>query len=196
MISYIKWTIIELESNYTTILTSGGVWYDILINELTFSKLINNSNTELFIYHYKTENSESLFWFLDKAEKIFFQEIIKISWIWWKVALSILSIWLNSLYQAINNEDLNKISSIKWIWKKMSEKFILEMKDKKFDINFNNNTENNKPHLDKNLFESIKNTLTNMWYKPKDIDEVLLNLPKDLEQDIKTILPFVIKKLS
>lgn len=197
MISYIKWKVITLDYSLVTILTSWWVWYDILINELTFSKLKLDEENELFIYHYRTENSENLFWFLNLDEKSFFSEIIKISWIWWKVALSILSIWINNLVSAINNEDTNIINSIKWIWKKMSEKIILEMKDKKILLTVDNielKKENNV--LDKNLFVSIKETLIWMWYNNKTVENALLNLPKDIEKDVWVILAYMIKELS
>lgn len=199
MISYIKWTIIDIDFSYLTVLTSWWVWYDILINELTFSKLTKNDEVELFIYHYRTENLETLFWFLEIDEKIVFSEIIKISWVWWKVGLSILSIWLNNLFQAINNEDSNMIQSIKWIWKKMSEKIILEMKDKKFNLktlDFDTKKEKLQVNLNKDLMTSIKETLVNMWYNYKQVESALQNLPDDLEREVWVILPFLIKELS
>lgn len=197
MISYIKWKVINLDFSFVTILTNWWVWYDILINELTFSKLKIDEEVELFIYHYRTENSENLFWFLNFNEKSIFSEIIKISWIWWKVALSILSIWVNNLVSAIQNEDTNMISSIKWIWKKMSEKLILEMKDKKFLSSVENidpKKENNS--INKDLFASIKETLVNMWYNGKTVENALLNLPSDIKKEVWEILPYIIKELS
>lgn len=197
MISYIKWKVIDLDYSFVTILTNWWVWYDILINELTFSNLKIEEECELFIYHYRTENSENLFWFLNFNEKSIFSEIIKISWIWWKVALSILSIWVNNLVSAIQNEDTNMISSIKWIGKKMSEKLILEMKDKKFLSNIENTDpkkENNS--INKDLFASIKETLVNMWYNNKTVENALLNLPSDIKKEVWEILPYIIKELS
>lgn len=197
MISFIKWKVISLDYTNTTILTSGWVGYDILINELTFSKLKIEEEAELFIYHYRTENSENLFWFMNSNEKSFFSEIIKISWIWWKVALSILSIWINNLVSAINNEDTNIISSIKWIWKKMSEKIILEMKDKKILWSIESldpKKENNS--INKDLFASIKETLVNMWYNNKTVENALLNLPSDIKKEVWEILPYIIRELS
>ena len=34
---------------------------EIIINDLTYSKLINKEEIEIFIYHHITENSESFF---------------------------------------------------------------------------------------------------------------------------------------
>ena len=136
MISYITWKIIDLDFTNMTILTNSWVWYEVLINELTYSKLATIEEVELFIYHYKTENSENLFWFIEKEEKKVFSELIKISWIWWKVAMQILSLWVERLIMAIKWEDNKTIESVKWVGKKMAEKIILELKDKEFSIDF------------------------------------------------------------
>ena len=52
MISYIKWKIIDLEFNSVTILTNSWVGYELGINELIYSKLSLEEETELFVYHH------------------------------------------------------------------------------------------------------------------------------------------------
>lgn len=196
MISYITWKIIDLDFTNMTILTNSWVWYEVLINELTYSKLATIEEVELFIYHYKTENSENLFWFIEKEEKKVFSELIKISWIWWKVAMQILSLWVERLIMAIKWEDNKTIESVKWVGKKMAEKIILELKDKEFSIDFRK-TENviKANNIDSSLHSSIKSTLTAMGYNSKDIDNVLFNLPEWINET-KDIIPYVIKSLS
>jgi len=181
MISYLKWKIIELNFTNLSILTSWGVWYEVFINELIYAKLSIQEDTEIFIYHHRTENSQSLFWFIEPDEKNIFMELIKISWIWWKVAMLILWLWINRLLGAISYEDNKTIESIKWIGKKMAEKIILELKDKDFWINFwkwKNENEKNIQIINRNLFSSIKDTLVNMGYNWKDIENLLNTLPE------------------
>jgi Holliday junction DNA helicase RuvA len=197
MISYLKWQIIELEFDRLTILTSSWVWYEVFINELIYAKLVLQENAEIFIYHHRTENSQSLFWFTQKDEKIIFNKLIKISWVGWKVAMLILWLWVNRLLESIAYEDNKTIESIKWIGKKMAEKIILELKDKDFWIELWNNikSSDNKNILSKDLFTSIKDTLVNMWYTWKNIDIVLKNLPEWMKE-AGDIIPYIIKKLS
>lgn len=196
MISYIKWKIIELDFNNITVLTSQDIGYEIHINELTYSKISIEKDIELFIYHHITENNQTLFWFLQREEKNIFKELIKISWVWWKVAMQILSLWIEGLVFAIKNEDNKTIESIKWIWKKMAEKIILELKDKDFQIDFNNKNNLTKAKsIWADLHISIKSTLTNMWYNPRDLDKILWELP-DWMTNASDIIPYVIKELS
>lgn len=196
MISYLKWKIIELDFLSTTILTSGGVWYNVGINELTYSKLWLESEVWLYIYHHITENNQSLFAFIELEEKKVFSELIKISGVWWKVAMQILSLWIERLILSIQGEDNKTIEGIKWIWKKMAEKIILELKDKDFGIVITNSDTVKKANtIPADLHSSIKSTLTNMWYNPRDIDRVIFELPEWIN-NAGEIIPYVIKELS
>ncbi len=197
MISYLKWEIIELDFNSLTILTSGGVGYAVVINEIISANLVLNDDAEIFIYHHKTENSEALFGFLEKSDKDVFTELIKISWVWGKVAMQILSLWIERLIHAIQSADNKTIEGIKWIWKKMAEKIILELKDKEFKVQVDTSSWTNtaKVFIDRSLFEQIKDTLVNMWYQGKDVERVLEGLPEEMK-GAGDILPYCIRELS
>lgn len=196
MISYITWKIIDLNFTNVVILTASWIWYDIWINELIYSKLGLEDEVYMHIYHQKTENSEGLFWFLEKNEKKVFGELIKIPWIGWKVAMQILSLWVERFVLAISNGDSNTIEWIKGIWKKMAEKIILEMKNKDFWINLSSKENILKANsLSPDLHSSIKSTLSNMWYNPKDIDRVLNELPEWIS-GASEVIPYVIRNLS
>lgn len=196
MISFIVWKIIDLDFTNATILTSSGVWYEIWINELTYSKLANDSEVSVHIYHHITENNQTLFWFIEKEEKMVFKELIKVSWVWWKVAMQILSLWLERLVLAISAEDKKTIESIKWIWKKMAEKIILELKDKDFGISIKNGETISKANtISADLHSSIKSTLTNMGYNAWDIDRKMASIPEWME-NAGDIIPYIIRELS
>ncbi len=196
MISYLKWKIIELDFLSLTVLTSGGVWYSVGINELTYSKLWVDSEVWMYIYHHITEWNQSLFGFTELEEKKVFTELIKISWVWGKVAMQILSLWIERLVIAIKNEDNKTIESIKWIWKKMAEKIIIELRDKDFGINFSSSETVKKANtISWDLHTSIKSTLTNMGYNPRDIDRLLSVLPEWMD-NAGDIIPYIIKELS
>jgi len=204
MIAYLKWKIINLKNNKIIILPNSGVGYEVLISELCFSQLQTQKETELFIYHHRTENSQLLFGFLEEEEKQIFEELIKVNWIWWKVALNILSIWISKLIQAIKSADNKTIESIKWIWKKWASKIILELKDSdiiKSYTNINNTSSqstNSELKTDTKLisqkYQDVINSLIVMWYKKEDIEKTLANLPESIDS-INDIIPFVIKNI-
>jgi len=201
MIAYLKWKIIDLDFNKVVILANSWVGYEVLISELVYSNLQGLKEIELFIHHHRTENSQILFWFIEKEEKQIFEELIKVNGVGWKVALNILSIWILRLIDAISSADNKTIESIKWIGKKWASKIILELKDSDIIKSYksNNSDKNNSQILEnKNIstekYQDVINTLVAMWYKKEDIEKTLAKLPESIGS-INEIIPFVIKNI-
>jgi len=205
MIAYLKWKIIELDFNKVVILLNSWVWYEVLISELVYSNLQGLEEVELFIYHHRTENSQLLFGFVEREEKQIFEELIKVNWVGWKVALNILSIWIKRLIESIKTADNKTIESIKWIWKKWASKIILELKDSDIIKSYTsmNNTGSKFTNtwevtgnwnISPEKYQDVINTLVAMWYKKEDIEKTLANLPESLGS-INDIIPFVIRNI-
>ena len=202
MIAYLKGKIIELKSNKVILLLNSGIGYEILISELVYTNLQGLEEIELFIYHHRTENSQILFWFIEKEEKQIFEELIKVNWVGGKVALNILSIWILRLIEAIKSADNKVIESIKGIGKKWASKIILELKDSDIiksykningtGLKFSNSELETGPNSDK--YQDVINTLVAMWYKKEDIEKTLAILPESISS-INDIIPFVIKNI-
>ncbi len=200
MLSYIKWEIKNLELTSTIILTSSGVGYEIIINELIYAHIYEKEEIELFIYHNINENGQTLFWFLSFDDRTLFKELIKISGVWWKVAQNIMSLWSSRLKAAILEDDKKTIESIKWVGKKMAEKIVLELSDKEIIKSFLSQkmtsgiSAKNTFSLDTSLKQEILTTLTMMWYQSKKVEEILSNLPSNL-LTAQDIIPYVVKNI-
>jgi len=197
MIAYLKGKIIDLEENNVTILTESWIWYNVLISQITFAEISGQNEIELHIYNHITENSNLLFWFLEKKEKQVFLELIKISWVGWKVALNILSLWINRLSEAVINSDNKTIEWVNWIWKKWASKIILELQDKDIIQNMwiTNSSSTWEKVVIKQYDREIYETLVNMWFNAKKVWEVLSTLPEELTT-AEEIIPYAIKHLS
>lgn len=197
MISFLTWKIFDLETWKCNILTNCWIGYEVNINELTYSKILLWDEIDLYIYHNITENNQSLYGFLDKQEKLLFSEFTKVSWVWWRSALNLLDLWSSNIFDALAREDTNFFSQAKWIWKKMAEKVILELKDKDFIktklINFNNESKEQEL-IFRDVDKQIKSSLVSMWYDSYKIDEILRELPNDI-MDMWEILQYVIKNI-
>ena len=199
MIAYLSGKIIDLEINKMILLTNSWIGYEIWISDITQLNIEKNIELGFYIYHHITEGNQSLFGFLEKEEKQIFEELIKISWIWWRVAIQILSLWINRLSISVANADKKTIESIKWIWKKMAEKIILELKDKDFIKNYEFIWDNSKgdkktSNLNTSLHSDIISTLTNMWYSKQAIEKALSKIPENLK-NMEEIIPAVIREM-
>lgn len=191
MISYLYGQIIELNFNSITIMTTGGVWYEVWISELSYASLSLEQTIEMPIYHHITEGHQALFWFLDSSEKAIFTELIKISGIGGKVAMQMLSLGASRLVGAIESADNKTIEWIKGIGKKMAEKVVLELKDKQFSIAGTTETGSKPVSSD---FADVLATLVNMWYDRNNVEKMLSDLPEGMSW-IGEIIPYVIKNI-
>jgi len=77
------------------------------------------------------EDAHLLFGFLTAAERAAFRQLLKISGVGPKVALSVLSgMSVDDLAGAVANEDAGRLTKIPGIGKKTAERLVLELRDK------------------------------------------------------------------
>ena len=114
------------------IVDSGAVSFEVIASSAAVSKFVNsNEEVSVLTYLQVKEDGMALFGFADREEKEVFLELINVSGIGPKMAISILSsIDSKSLISAINNCDVKLLSSVKGLGKKTAERICLELKDK------------------------------------------------------------------
>ena len=91
MISKIFGTVDDINENYFTLMTSGGVGYNIFSTTNTISSLELDQSVTFFIETQVREDSIRLFGFTTLTEKAWFNLLCTVQGIGAKVALSILS---------------------------------------------------------------------------------------------------------
>ena len=194
MISWISGEIVELwrvNPKFIVLINCQGIGYEIQILESLFLKLksnqISNKNITLWIKHIKKEDSDLLFGFTSKDQKNFFIEILNIRGIGSQIGMGILNKFsIQEFIIAINTSNKKLISSIPGIGQKMTERLILELKNKfKNEIQLEEKQckdefEFKDPEINK-MMDDLKLTLKSLNYKNKEI---------------KTILPTIIKKID
>jgi len=123
---------IAIKTPQNVIVDVGGVGYDIITPLSTFYLLPDPpEEVRLYIHTNVREDAIQLFGFLSMLEKALFLLLTGVNGIGPKLAVNILSgIGPNELLNAISTGDIFKIQTIPGIGKKISERIILELKDK------------------------------------------------------------------
>ena len=198
MISWITGELIELwQSNqkFFFLINTQGLGYEIQILEPLFLKLKtnqkSNKNITLWIKHIKKEDTDLLFGFSSKEQKNFFIEILNIRGIGSQIGMGILNKFsINEVINAIDTQNKKLIGSVPGIGQKMTERLILELKNKyKNKLQIKN--EKNKEELPiKNseinkMIGDLELTLQSLNYKKKEINSILPILIKETEVLIK-----------
>jgi len=194
LISWINGDLIEAwqtNQKFFILINCQGLGYEIQILESLFLKLktnqISNKNLTLWIKHIKKEDSDLLFGFTSKEQKNFFIEILSIRGVGSQISMGILNKFsINELINAIKTQNKKLICSVPGIGQKMSDRLILELKNKlKSEIQFEEEKAKDEfeikdPEINKKI-EDLQLTLKSLNYKKKEI---------------KTILPIIINEVD
>jgi len=195
MLAFLRGTVQMLETGSILLTTSGGIWYEIHINDQVFGAFFGNGTPsgeqELFLYHQISENGQSLFGFLSLEERVFFKELIKIPGIGGKAAQAILWLGIATIYQAITEKEQEIFESVKGIGKKVAGKIINELQDNKTIASYElSHISSVKKVAVWDEYSQIVASLVAMGYQEKRVLEMLGELPEWLEttQDILAYL--------
>ena len=194
MISWINGELVELwqtNQKFFVLINCQGLGYEIQILESFFLKLktnqISNKKITLWLKHIKKEDSDLLFGFTSKEQKNFFIEILSIRGVGSQIGMGILNKFsIGEVINAIKTQNKKLICSVPGIGQKMSDRLILELKNKfKSEIQFEEEKANDEfeikdPEINK-MIEDLQLTLQSLNYKNKEI---------------KTILPIIINEVD
>ena len=194
MISWINGELVELwqtNQKFYVLINCQGLGYEIQVLESFFNKLktnqISNKNITLWLKHIKKEDSDLLFGFTSNDQKSFFIEILSIRGIGSQIGIGILNKFsISEVIYAIKTQNKKLICSVPGIGQKMSDRLILELKNKfKSEIQFEDKKDKDKfeikdPETNK-MIEDLQLTLQSLNYKNKEI---------------KTILPIIFKEVD
>ena len=194
MISWINGELVEswqTNQKFFVLINCQGLGYEIQILESFFLKLktnqISNKKITLWLKHIKKEDSDLLFGFTSKEQKNFFIEILSIRGVGSQIGMGILNKFsISEVTNAIKTQNKKLICSVPGIGQKMSDRLILELKNKfKSEIQFEEEKAKDEfeikdPEINK-MIEDLQLTLQSLNYKNKEI---------------KTILPIIINEVD
>lgn len=132
MFYYINGTLEYRDSN-TCVLDCGGVGYKLTVSLVTSDSLVNKLQQKVKLYTYLAvrEDGIELFGFGSNEERACFNQLISVSGVGPKAAMSILSTLTPDRFSlAVCTEDAKAISKAPGIGTKTAARIILELKDK------------------------------------------------------------------
>ena len=152
---------------------------------------LNNVDTDsnekiitLWIEHIRREDSEFLFGFVQKEERDFFRDLLKVRGIGPQIGMSLLNKYsINEVKTSLIKQNKDLISSVPGIGKKMTERIFLELKNKIAVI---------EECSDKNVNQNDKEEVTFIF---KDIDIALRSLEYPIK-DIKNTINLIKSEFS
>ncbi len=109
-----------------------GVGYEINVPMSTFYQLPATGNdVTLYTHLIVREDAHQLYGFASEHERHVFRQLLRISGVGARTALSVLSgMSVSDLYEAVSAQDSARLTKVPGIGKKTAERLLLELKDK------------------------------------------------------------------
>lgn len=114
------------------VLDVNGVGYELDVPMSTFYNLAANGERATLLTHFAVrEDGHYLYGFLTEAERFAFRQLLKISGIGARTALSVLSgLSVGDLAAAVARQEVGRLMKVPGIGKKTAERLLLELKGK------------------------------------------------------------------
>jgi Holliday junction DNA helicase RuvA len=169
---------ILLEKNPPQILLDvQGVGYELDVPMSTFYNLpALHEKVVLHTHFVVREDAQLLYGFASNEERLAFRQLLKISGVGPKLALSVLSgLSLGDLAAAVANKEVGRLTKIPGVGKKTAERLLLELQGK-FTVSGTHSTQGAAITSSSN---DIANALLALGYNEKEADWAAKQLPKD-----------------
>ena len=201
MFYYLNGTLEHRDAN-TCVIDCGGVGYKLTVSLTTSDSLVNKMNQTVKLYTYLAvrEDGIELFGFATNEERACFNQLISVSGVGPKAAMSILStLSPDNFSLAICTEDVKAISKAQGIGTKTAARIVLELKDK---ISKDMMSAGSKSEMAKSTVAPINSTLSEalealmvLGYDKNTVLSVLRGIDTQ-NFDVGELIKAALKKLS
>lgn len=168
--------LVKFKTEKFVILDVNGVGYKVFVSFETLKSVPKKGEEVLLWTHLAVrENAMDIYGFFNYAELEFFEQLIQVSGIGPKSALSILAVApLDTLRRAISTGETSYLTKVSGIGRRIAEKIVVELKDKLDAIGLDVNSEGMKDG------EDALEALRSLGYSPREGREAIKKVSQDL----------------
>lgn len=189
MIGSVRGKVILKDGNYL-IVETAGVGYRVLVSSKVSLKTKNDDNLILYIYTHVREDELSLFGFAEVEDLKLFENLISVSGVGPKTAMSIFSfLTREEVVNAVMNGDTSVFSGIPRLGTKNAQKIIIELKNKLGDSG-----SLDLSGVDFEANDEVVEALVGFGFTRREVGEVLRKIDKTAstsEEKIKLALKYL-----
>ena len=165
----------------------NGLGYRVLVSEKVWSKLKINDEAFLFIYSHIRDDAFDLFGFPEIADLKLFENLISVSGVGPKTAMSIFSfLTRDEIINGVLKGDTDIFVGIPRLGKKNAQKIIIELRSK-----FKDNSSFDLIGADSGVNDEVFSALKTFGFSHKEIGDALKNVgskAQTTEEKIKLVL--------
>ncbi len=191
MIEYLRGTVAVKELGHVTI-EANGVGYGADIPLSTYEQLpAPGSEVLLLTHHHVREDTQKLFGFMTAEERMIFRQLIGVSKIGPKVALSVLSgISVQDLVISVNRSDPSRLQKIPGVGAKTAQRLVMELKGKLGSSAMSGETDRGTgmsgggaqpAHAD--IKDEVFAAMTALGYNDKQVSRAIERVASEMKED-------------
>jgi Holliday junction DNA helicase RuvA len=174
----------------------NGIGYELQASMTTMYALpMVGKEVFLFTHFVVREDAQLLYAFADESERLVFRQLIRVSGVGPKLALTILSgMNVASFVQCIENRDISRLVKLPGVGKKTAERLVIEMADK-LNKDFSTTQQNFSEVIIDNTHDA-ESALVSLGYKPQEAQAVIRKIyvaDADSETLIRLALQSMVK---
>jgi len=191
MINHLNGKLIEKHPSHL-IVECGGIGYFVNISLNTFEKIPNNEAIKIFIHLSIREDAHVMYGFSEESERVMFRQLVSVSGIGPSTAVLILSaLGPHQIKEALLNEEVSLLQTIKGIGGKTAQRMVIELKDKmEKDTKIQLSITGSQSGIKKEAIAALQVLGFDRRRIEKTIDRVIKSLPEDVKVElvIKNVL--------
>jgi len=180
MISYISGIVLKNyigKNGYTDVLTNAGIGYRVFVTS-QFNYANINSEISVYTSFQVREDSQTLYGFNTQPERDFFEELLTVSGIGPKSAISILSTYsIERIKEMVAQGDSKLLSKTPGLGIKGAQKVILELRGK-IDFDFED-----KLDLESEKLTELKEALKTLGFKGSELESSIKKAEEMLKKE-------------
>jgi len=177
LIGYLKGTLVEKQPP-RLIIDVNGIGYEVEAPMSTFYQLpATGSPVTLHTHLHVREDAHQLFGFATQSERSLFRDLIRISGVGAKLALSVLSgISADDFVATVQAGDATTLTRLPGIGKKTAERLIMEMRDRYADTALLPRGPEGAPGVPQDTGQEAFSALIALGYKPAEATRLLKSI--------------------
>ncbi len=185
------------------VVEAGGVGYELQVPMTTLFQLPELGSEVALLTHFVVrEDAQLLYGFIEEGDRSLFRELIKVSGVGPKLALTILSgMDANSFARCVQRDDLSALIALPGVGKKTAERLLVEMRDKLKD--WLARVENAQGEVEgggaRNLLTDIvadaEGALISLGYKPQEASRMVTAVNDDSVRDSEELIRRALKSM-
>jgi Holliday junction DNA helicase RuvA len=181
----------------------GGVGYELHVPMTTLFRLPELGSEVSLVTHFVVrEDAQLLYGFIEEGDRSLFRELIKVSGVGPKLALTILSgMDAHSFARCVQRDDLSALIALPGVGKKTAERLLVEMRGKLQD--WLQRTEHAQGHADgavtlaplTDIVADAEGALISLGYKPQEASRMVTAVNDDSVTDSEELIRRALKSM-